>query len=101
MTIKVVAAPYRARDGYFIGRPSVLASPFNVGLHGKRTSIIEDYRAWLWKQIKDENPAVMGELMMLLKMWREEGSLTLVCFCAPSPCHGDVIASALRWLGSE
>ena len=98
MTIRVVTAPYRGLDGYFIGRPSVLASPFNIGLHGKRMAVIEKYRTWLWNQIKKEDPIVMDELNRLLELWRGEGRLSLVCFCAPSPCHGDVIASALKWL---
>ena len=70
MTIQVVAAPYLGLYGYFIGRPSVLASPFNIGLHGKRTAVIEKYRAWLWEQIKKEYPIFMDELNRLLELWR-------------------------------
>ncbi len=45
-----------------------------------RTQAIEQYRAWIVTQ-----PALMADLDSL------KGK-RLACFCAPYPCHGDVLA---------
>ena len=51
--------------------------------------VIEIYRVWLWREIRagriglDELAALDGK--------------RLACWCAPEPCHGDVLAEAARW----
>ena len=72
------------RDGLpagavYIGRGSKWGNPFRIGLHGDRATVIARYEAWLRGQ-RD-----------LLRSLDELRGKDLVCFCAPQPCHGDVL----------
>src|SRR4030066_309148 len=82
--------------GEFIGRPSVLGNPFIIGRDGNRDEVIAKYRTWLWSEIKKRGE-VYDELLHLAKL-DIDGEVTLVCYCKPLPCHGDVIAKAIEWL---
>jgi len=76
----------------YIGRPSPLGNPFK----GNRKQTIPKYRVWLNKQINGRNQKVIDELSRL-KQIALEGDLYLGCWCAPLPCHGDVIKSCIEW----
>ncbi len=65
--------------GVYIGRPTKWGNPFQIGKHGTRTEVIAKYRAWVCDQ---------PELMTALQELRGQN---LVCWCAPMPCHGDVL----------
>jgi len=95
-----VASKRTGATGEYIGRPSVLGNPFMVKPHGpyERGETIELYRKWLNDQIH-ENESVVKELQRLCDLDRE-GDLTLVCWCAPLPCHGDVVKSCIEWMNS-
>ena len=90
--------------GEYIGRAgrgragSPLANPFHIGRHGTREQVIARYRSWLWQNIQSGNREVMAELRRLLALARRPEGVQLLCFCAPLPCHGDVIARTLEWL---
>ena len=88
---------YGDGDGEYIGRPSVLGNQFLVGRDGTREEVIERYRGWLRRQWKERKPA-RQELIYLAKDYKQTGTLTLVCWCKPLPCHGDVIADAVSAL---
>lgn len=62
----------------FVGRPSKWGNPFVIGRDGSRAEVIEKYRYYLML-----SPLVMdlGELR----------GRDLGCFCAPLPCHADVL----------
>lgn len=64
----------------YIGRPSKWGNPFLIGRHGTRDEVIEMYEIWLKKQPQ------------LLSALHELRGKTLGCWCAPLPCHGDVLA---------
>lgn len=66
-------------DAVYVGRPSKWGNPFVVGKHGTRERVIEAYRLWLLRG----NP-LRAQLTEL------EGK-DLVCWCAPLPCHADVL----------
>jgi hypothetical protein len=70
----------RSRYDVYIGRPSKWGNDFEVGRDGTRAQVIALYERWLAEQ--PELLAALGEL---------EGK-TLGCWCAPKPCHGDVLA---------
>lgn len=78
-TAIVVHCKHRRYDVY-IGRPSKWGNPFIIGKDGTREQIIEKYRAWV-----TANPELMAALPELVDR-------TLGCWCAPLPCHGDVLA---------
>jgi len=73
------------KDAVYIGRPGPFGNPFVIGEHGDRAAVIAQYRAWLPTQ-----------LALVERMKRELPGRDLVCFCAPLPCHGDVILSLVN-----
>lgn len=64
----------------YIGRPSKWGNPFVIGRDGSREEVIEKYRSWLLSQ---------PDLVAAVK--RDLKGKDLVCWCAPKPCHGDVL----------
>lgn len=63
----------------YIGRPDILGNPFVIGRDGTRAQVIAKYAEWAPRQ-----PNIMAELPKL-------AGKDLVCWCAPLPCHGDVL----------
>jgi Domain of unknown function (DUF4326) len=70
------------RDPYdvYIGRPSRWGNPFYIGTHGTRLEVIQKYADWIATQ-----PDLLRDLVSLRNK-------RLGCWCAPEPCHGDVLA---------
>lgn len=70
------------RDRYdvYIGRPSKWGNPFPLDGEDSRDRVIAQYERWLLTQ--PELTASIGELR----------GKVLGCWCAPRPCHGDVLA---------
>ena len=62
-----------------VGRPSKWGNPFRIGVDGTRLQVIERYRRYVMA-----SPA-------LLRALPELRGKDLVCYCAPQPCHGDVL----------
>jgi hypothetical protein len=52
---------------------------FVIGRDGTRAEVIAKYRVWICDQ-----PDLVAALLELR-------GRNLVCFCAPEPCHGDVL----------
>lgn len=65
-------------DAIYIGRPSKWGNPFVINRDGSRTEVIEKYEQYL----------MTNSLKLDLSELRGKD---LVCYCAPSPCHGDVL----------
>jgi Domain of unknown function (DUF4326) len=59
------------------------ANPYQIGKDGTRQEVIEKYRAYI-----KSRPDLLASLSEL------EGQ-TLGCWCAPEPCHGDVLIELL------
>ena len=72
-----------------IDRATTWGNPYMIGKDGSRAEVIEKYRARLWRDIRAGRIG-LDELAAL-------GSKRLACWCAPEPCHGDVLAAAARW----
>lgn len=85
----------RGDTGEYIGRGSPLGNPFRVGVHGSREDVICMYADWLESQMMANNPKIMDELERLATKYKEEGELTLLCWCEPLACHGSIIAGML------
>ncbi len=64
----------------YIGRPGPYGNPFAIGKDGDRAKVIELYTEWIRTQPD-----------LLERVRRELRGKDLVCFCAPCPCHGDVL----------
>lgn len=74
----VVNIKYEKYD-VFIGRPSCWGNPFYLKAAQNRGLVISRYREWIKKQ-----PDLLARLPEL------KGK-RLGCYCAPLPCHGDVL----------
>lgn len=70
------------RSGVYIGRPSKWGNPFLIGKDGTREDIIAKYETYL-----------AGREDLIVALPELKGKV-LLCWCAPLPCHGDVLA---RW----
>ena len=66
-------------DVVYIGRPTRWGNPFKIGRDGDRATVIDKYRRWITS-------------MGLEKDLHELVGKRLACWCAPLPCHGDVLA---------
>ena len=84
----------------YVGRPSLLGNPFQLGRDGSRAQVIATYRRWLWAQLQEPGSAQRQELERLLAQ-AQAGPLELLCWCAPLACHAEVIRSALLWLAAQ
>lgn len=85
-------------EGEYIGRPHALGNPFKIGPHGTRDEVIALYRTWFLGHMNDHEGADADRPMSVeqtavydLMLLAEAGDLTLICWCAPMACHGDVI----------
>lgn len=89
--------------GIYIGRPSPLGNPFVIGKDGSRKEVIHKYREWLEATLKHahKNDITLQELVRLLRVYQENGELTLICWCDPQPCHGDVLASIIEDMAKD
>ncbi|WP_305910498.1 DUF4326 domain-containing protein (plasmid) [Methylomarinum sp. Ch1-1] len=77
--------PKISSDDIYIGRGSQLGNPHQIGPDGDRDTVLARYEHWLNEQIDSRNPIVMSALLSL----HEDSQL--LCYCAPSPCHGEII----------
>ena len=84
----------------YVGRPGPLGNPFELGRDGSRAEVIARYRLWLWARMQDPGSIQSRELERLLAR-AQAGQLELLCWCAPLPCHAEVIRSALTWLAEQ
>lgn len=75
-----------------IGRGTVWGNPFIVGLDGDRDKVIgKFYHYALWRLEREPN-------------WLEPlRGLNLACYCAPNPCHGNVLLQLvdMQWEKAE
>ena len=82
----------RRDRGFSVARPTALGNPFDVATFGREEAIAR-YRVAFPQLL--ETAAGAAQFARLLAAARE-GDVTLLCWCAPLPCHADVIAEALR-----
>lgn len=63
----------------YVGRPGKWGNPFVIGRDGTREEVIQKYREWIRMEGLDERAC------------RELKGKDLICWCAPLPCHADVL----------
>jgi len=67
-------------DAIYVGRPSRWGNPFRIGVHGTREEVMEKYMEF------------MGVRPLFRAIIRQElEGKDLVCWCAPLPCHADIL----------
>lgn len=67
-------------EAVYIGRPSKWGNPFKIGRDGTREETIAKYAGWL-------DGMVFNKQLDLDELIGKD----LVCWCAPLPCHGDIL----------
>jgi hypothetical protein len=85
------------QDGIYIGRPSVLSNPFKITEDQTREIVIQRYGYMLINAIQKRKYPIMAELQRLesLLLTHPKQQMNLICYCAPKPCHGDLIKQIL------
>lgn len=63
----------------YIGRGSKWGNPFRIGRDGDRATVIAKHERWL------------SDRHDLLRVLDELRGRDLLCFCAPLPCHGELL----------
>lgn len=63
----------------YIGRPGPWGNPYVIGQHGTREEVIAMYETY-----------VRGNSELMARLPELRGKV-LGCWCAPKPCHGDVL----------
>lgn len=106
IVINVVNHYHLSKQDYqgteYVGRGSPLGNPYSHRQGTKAEVVvstvleaIELYRAWLIDQIRSENQEIINELDRLAQIAIATGRLNLRCYCAPKPCHGQVIREVI------
>lgn len=67
-------------DAVYVGRPTIWGNPYHIGRNGDRRNVVALYRGWI---------ASRPDLVQRAK--EELRGKDLVCWCAPEPCHADVL----------
>ena len=86
----------RSYSGVYIGRPSIFGNPFIIGADGNREEVIEKYRQWVKREMSfaEETEVIKRtgyEVPTRLQIKEELKGRNLICWCAPLPCHGDIL----------
>lgn len=76
---------------------SPLGNPYKVGEHEDPITL---YRRWLWRQLQGDT-AARREVRRLAELHQAGHDLLLGCWCAPDPCHGNVIKAAIEWMAGQ
>lgn len=66
----------------YVGRPSNWGNPFLIGKDGNREEVIAKFRTWILNDFYGRT---------LFNHLEELRGKDLVCWCAPLPCHADVL----------
>jgi len=69
-------------DEVYIGRGSKWGNPYVIGKDGNRTEVIDRYLKYAIRHFGDRDLEVLR-------------GKTLVCYCKPQACHGDVLIELL------
>ncbi len=87
------------------GQPaSPLGNPFHLDKDGNRDQCVQLFKEDLWRALNNKpclrlnGPAAKQELSRISQLAQPNKTITLFCWCAPEPCHCDVIRAALLWL---
>lgn len=87
-------------DIVYIGRGSVWGNPFSHKEGTKAiwkvdsvSDAIKHYREYLWAAIQEGD--------VTIEMLKALDGKRLACYCAPNPCHGNIIKRAVEWAKTQ
>jgi hypothetical protein len=78
-------------DVVYVGRPSLLGNPFKIDAFKgmTREKVIRIYKGYFYRMLLTDD-GFRREVLTILHKARAH-HVYLVCWCAPLPCHADVI----------
>lgn len=79
----------------YIGRGSPLGNPYIIGVHGNRKEVIAKYAIYLKKKILQRDNNIIEALRKI------KSDASLLCFCSPLECHGEVIIQFLTEINKD
>ena len=82
---------YIGRDHPRGWKQSDLHNPF----YPKDGDAIGKFKKRLWSKMQDGNSKELAEIMRIAGMVAAGIDVRLGCWCAPDPCHGDIIKAAI------
>ena len=83
-------------SGVYVGRPTALGNPFKIGVDGDRDEVIRKYEEWFTRLVSIAAPNPVKNAVEEIRKKAERGDVVLMCHCAPSACHADVIKAYLE-----
>lgn len=86
---------YDGDDYIYIGRPSKYGSPFSSKEKNIADFQVENKSEAMEKceEYFSQNPKIIDELIQELNY---KNLFKLGCFCAPKPCHGDILIELIE-----
>ena len=69
-------------------KKSKFANPYYV--KGDKGSTLKDYRIWLWNEVLELRITKQDILSLKDK--------DLICYCAPTPCHGNIVKALVLYV---
>jgi len=78
-----------------IDRSSVLGNPYVLKKESDREEVIAKYELHLRDRLKNPKDPITIEFYRILALSKTT-NLSLMCWCAPKPCHGEVIVRLLQ-----
>ena len=87
--------------GIYIGRPSPLGNPFSHLENtlakfkvSSRKEAVSSYEEWIISKLY-EHDSNNPQLIAFKKLQQTMQPFNLICWCAPSSCHGDILKKLL------
>lgn len=80
----------------YCGRGSALGNPFPITESRSREDVINMYRVHFNKLLKDMDKGALAQLDLCRQKIDTYGIVELECYCAPKPCHCDIIKEFLE-----
>jgi len=71
-----------------IDRTTIFGNPFSIGRHGNRDDVIKRFKRYFTRRVKYD--------VKFRNTVRKLAGKTLLCWCHPMECHGDVYAEYLN-----
>jgi hypothetical protein len=75
----------------YIGRPSIFGNPKT---DGSRAEQVECYKTTFREKMQNSEP--FKRAVENLKAMAQKQDVYLICWCAPLPCHGEIIKAYLE-----
>ena len=71
-----------------IDRTTIFGNPFSIGRHGNRDDVVDRFDRYFERRMKNDDKFRKAVKRLVGK--------TLLCWCHPMICHGDVYAEYLN-----